>query len=464
MKFARASLQLAAPIALIVMAQSATHAQTIDIPLLSACTPANRPELPARWHAVGLMAPFYGEQLDVGEFVYDSAVPALRASVYGLESGAVDLLITAENTYRLTGPHRAPTGCRSLGKKFSLPAGKWLSEKSVCVGEAPISAAPAQWWKTPLADGRTDWRWYRKSTRMPWRMLLPAPVKDPAVIGDYALTYFPKFEPVAQTDLASLRDLCTARADKTSDPETASAVNARALMAANAERQQRIDELVPGLGHKACSRMTPVKWPNQFAMTAIVTPIKFSAVGPLPSIIFYDWTEAKAQAARMFLPTQKPPVLALYPVLQKGIGYHVQQQASGAIACTPKYPGMVRPDWMSVSQCACRGVIEPGAAFGNSEAMQILSCPMPGKQRVMWNWYSEKGRPLLFVESGAQGDGLMMADYRQWLPGQKIRQSQFQLPPQCVGPGNTVISPPGKDERFSQADGADCSTCHTMPE
>jgi hypothetical protein len=82
----------------------------------------------------------------------------------------------------------------------------------------------------------------------------------------------------------------------------------------------------------------------------------------------------------------------------------------------------------------------------------------------MWNWYSEKGRPLLFVESGAQGDGLMMADYRPWLPGQKIRQSQFQLPPQCVGPGNTVISSSGKDERFSQADGVDCSTCHTVPE
>jgi hypothetical protein len=71
----------------------------------------------------------------------------------------------------------------------------------------------------------------------------------------------------------------------------------------------------------------------------------------------------------------------------------------------------------------------------------------------------------LFVESGAQGDGLMMADYRQWLPGLKIRQTEFKLPPQCIGPGDTVVSPPGgSGERFSRADGADCSTCHTVPE
>src|ERR1700729_2943905 len=63
-------------------------------PRFTACNPATPSELPTHWRAVGLMMPFLQGQLDVGEFVYDATLHIMRATVYGLKTGAVDLLIT----------------------------------------------------------------------------------------------------------------------------------------------------------------------------------------------------------------------------------------------------------------------------------------------------------------------------------------------------------------------------------
>ena len=118
------------------------------LPAFTACQPATPPEMPARWRAVGLMMPFLQGQLDVGEFVYDAAIPAMRASVYGLESGAVDLLITNKQTYRLSGPQASPTGCVAVGQPFRPPV-HWMSSQAVCVGEAKLAMHMTQWWKVP---------------------------------------------------------------------------------------------------------------------------------------------------------------------------------------------------------------------------------------------------------------------------------------------------------------------------
>jgi len=45
------------------------------MPTFAACAPAEAPSLPERWRAVGLMIPFVRQQLDVGEFIYDSTLP-----------------------------------------------------------------------------------------------------------------------------------------------------------------------------------------------------------------------------------------------------------------------------------------------------------------------------------------------------------------------------------------------------
>src|SRR5271156_6225165 len=90
-------LAMAAGVSVSTMPASAEW--SASLPMLAACRPAAPPELPPRWRAVSLMMPFLDGQLDVGEFIYDSALPALRATVYGLQSGAVALLITENDTY-----------------------------------------------------------------------------------------------------------------------------------------------------------------------------------------------------------------------------------------------------------------------------------------------------------------------------------------------------------------------------
>src|SRR5690349_11096556 len=119
-------------LAAILAAASAYPASAADdkaaLPIMKACAPSTPPELPRRWRAVALMMPFVRQQLDIAEFVYDGSLPAMRATVYGAESGAVDLLITPAETYQLSGPPDTPDACIALGKKYSPPTTRWLSD------------------------------------------------------------------------------------------------------------------------------------------------------------------------------------------------------------------------------------------------------------------------------------------------------------------------------------------------
>jgi hypothetical protein len=140
-------------------------------------------------------------QLDVGEFEYDGALPAFRASVYGLESGAGDLLITQKTTYLLLGPHRAPTRCLSLGPRLRVPSTQWLESDAICVGEAPLAGQAVQWWHKSGFDVARYW--FTAKSRVPWRSLFVKRTLDPAVIGDYAMTYFPAFTPLPDRNLSA---------------------------------------------------------------------------------------------------------------------------------------------------------------------------------------------------------------------------------------------------------------------
>jgi hypothetical protein len=327
-----------------------------SLPGLAACT-VERPELPARWRAVALMMPFHEGQLDVGEFVYDSSLPAMRASIYGLESGAVDLLITDGDTYRLTGPHRSPTECTSLGRRWRVPPAHWLRDKAVCIGRKKLAARVVQWWKTPGSGDQATYHWFTANTRLPWRSLFQRRTTDLAVIGDYAMIHYPEFAPLAETNLSSLLGLCRAEPIAPGAEAAASIPPARELMgrgneAAEAEREQRIGALIPGLGLRGCERMTAVRWPDKYIMTAMLTPIRFEEA-PYSSIIYYDWQQAETQLVAMF--QGQPPKFQGVVSLQKGIGYRVEVGASRGATCDAVFPGMVRPDWMSVAGCRCRG-------------------------------------------------------------------------------------------------------------
>ncbi len=461
-----ASRILASALAIFAVAgagHAAAEGEHSALPMLAACQPSTVPELPARWRAVGLMLPLLRQQLDVGEFVYDASIPAMRATVYGMESGAVDLLITDQQTYQLGGPHDSPDSCTALGRQYSPPPRRWLADKPVCDGEAPVGPRTVQWWKTADPDGRAEWQWYTTDTRLPWRTMFSSRFPQPAVIGDYGITYFPSFTPLAETKLAQLRDFCAAKAKKADAPHAA-AKTARELMALGndigaSERASRIQALIPGLSLQACSGLKPARWPNQYVMTAILSPIPVKYT-PLPTMLYYDWEHAGSLYAYLYEARTLPPTVEMVSVLNKGIGYGVEKLPNGVFACAAKSPGVVRPDWMIVAGCECKGVIDHNPAFGPGEVSQIRACPVKGEGlHVNWTWYTVEGRPILFAEPDAIGMGLNIADYYRWLPGESMPQQAFELPQECTRPEQMGLPPVGSG--LPAASTANCSDCHT---
>jgi hypothetical protein len=432
------------------------RAQTAAVPppALAACQPATPPDIPVRWRAATVMMPLLEGQIDVGDFVYDGTLPAMRATVYGLQSGTVDLLITGEETYRLDGPRGAPVACTSLGRKFSLPAAQWLSAQAVCTGETHLGATRVQAWKMPGNGGQTVWHWFGGANRLPVRSMFVSRTAGMPVIGDYAMTYFVNFAAVAQTGLAPLRDFC--RANAKPGPLDQANPAARDLMAVrneklDAEREAQIRTIVPGVTAGACSRMTPVQWPEQFVASAVITPNSFDD-NPYAGLVYYDWKDVGAQFAILWqgVPAAFRGVVAL----KKGVGFQPGRNAAGQFRCPAIYPGMVRPDWAKVAACQCKGVIEGNPALSPHAVTQIFSCPIKAQPgRIMWNMYSSEGRPLVFAEASARGVGAMLADYHEWRPGHKVPASDFALPAECR-PDDTP--PPGSD-----SSNVSCSECHT---
>jgi hypothetical protein len=453
---------LAALVGAVIWNAPAIAQWSISLPVFSPCSPATTPDLPIRWRAVGLMTPFSKGQLDIGEFVYDGTLPAMRATVYGLESGAVDLLITDQDTYVLSGSHASPSQCTSLGPKLHSPSQQWLSSQAVCFGQAPVASKVLQWWQTPRSDADATWYWFSTETHLPWRSLFLKRSLDPAVIGDYAMTYFPIFTPLPTTNLSALRDLCAKHPVHGDTQTDTAAPTARELMTAipnpqaEAERSLRIGELIPGLRRDGCSRVTPPRWPDRYVMTAVLTPIRFNE-GPYSAMIYYDWSQAHSQVILLF--QGRSPVLKDFISLRRRVGYRIGLPSFSGPACEAAFPGMNRPDWMTVASCECQGTIDHNAALSPNAEIQILACPIKSQgDRRMFAWYTTEGRPITFMEAGAQGPSVMLADYDDWLPGQTAQSDILELPRACNQPEGLAGTPGSGLSTFFNLS---CSDCHT---
>jgi hypothetical protein len=203
--------------------------------------------------------------------------------------------------------------------------------------------------------------------------------------------------------------------------------------------------------------MKPVRWPDHFVMTAVISPINF-AEDPNPALIYYDWETTKTQLAVMF--HGRPPKPEGLVSLKYGVGYRLLRTPRGP-TCDAVYPGMVRPDWMTVAACQCRGVLDHNRELSPRDVTQILSCPIRGQQhRIMWNWYTSNGKPVMFKEAGPEGGGLMLADYYDWLPGQKIPPKDFDLPPICAPISEASRAAAGGHNTLANPS---CTDCHTSP-
>jgi len=453
----RAGVTFIIAVALVFSASRAVAEWSATLPAFAICRPASQPSMPYQWRAVGLMMPFEQGQLDVGDFVYDGLIPAMRASVYGLESGAVDLLITNEQTYRLSGPHAAPTGCTAIGRQYVPPPVQWLTPRAICIGEGRVWNHQTQWWKIPGKGGAATWHWFSTGRRLPLRSMFISRSSEPAVIGDYAMTYFAAFTPLQETNLNTLRAFCEAQAPVRA--EQAAARTARSLAVpldeeADEERVQRIGQLIPGLSYNQCSRMKRVRWPDQMVMTAFITPSSFSEEVN-SSLIYYDWKTTRTQLALMF--QGRPLSLKGLVSLKQGVGYRVLRNDAGG-HCDAVFPGIVRPNWAETANCTCRGVIGRHETLSPYFAKQIFNCPIKWQgKRTMWNWYTTDGQPVMFAEAGAKVGGVVLADYHDWLPGQQAAPKDFELPRACF-PGGNISHAPADRPVFSDPS---CTDCHT---
>jgi hypothetical protein len=430
---------------------------SLPYPTFSRCAPATPPILPQRWHAVALMAPFEDGQLDVGEFVYDAALPAMRATVSGVESGMIDLLITNEDTYRLTGPYQSPTACESSGPVFKPPSTQWLSAEAKCVGKARVMSNLMEWWTMPSESSAATWYWYKADTRMPWRTTRVTSSTDPAVIGGYAMTNFTTFEQLPRTNLAALRDFCRSRIAAAATDVSISIKSVRELMGAqsskdsDAEGPTRATSLVSGLDRAACLSVKPPRWPVRFEMTALMISTNFQQ-GPYPAEVFYDWQGANAQLTRLHDPENPSSRAALDGLLKGGAGYHIARDETGAAVCERAYPGIIRPDWMTNDNCKCRGVVKNNPAFDRNDAIQIFSCPVK-PAGVFWAWYSATGRPITFRSTAVIPSGLTLADYYRWTSKADFPAEVFDRPAEC---SNSSIFGSSSTADFTSA----CSGCH----
>ena len=437
-----------------------TSEVSLPYPTFSSCASASPPVLPQRWHAVAVMAPFEDSQLDVGEFVYDAAIPALRATVSGVEFGMIDLLITNEDTFRLTGPRQSPTACASSGPVFKPPSRQWLSEKAQCVGKAPLISGLMEWWKMPSENDAATWHWYKANTRMPWRTSRITPSNNPAVIGGYAMVNFTTFEQLPRTNLAALRDFCRSQTVAPASDASTSVKSARALLEAqpetarDAEGPARAASLISGLDRGACLRVKPPRWPARFEMTAMMISTNFQN-GPYLAEVFYDWQGAHAMLTRLHNPQTPSSKATLDGLLTGDVGYHVTRDESGAAACERAYPGLIRPDWMTSDRCQCRGVIKNNPALDRKETIEIYSCPVK-PSGVFWSWYNTVGRPITFRSTAVIPAGLTLADYYRWTSKSGFPTEILDLPSTC-----------NKNPLFGSSSAADftsCAGCHKVTE
>lgn len=424
----------------------------LKLPTLARCEKPAAPELPLRWRASALMTPFTTAQIDVGEFVYDGAVPALRASVYGLESGAADLLVTDDATYLLSGPHEEPTGCVSIGRQFT-PSARWLSTEAQCAGIAPVLDNELEWWRTPAPDHGARWFWYKSRSRLPWRTMMPSASREPAVIGAYAMTQFAKFEAIPQTTLSRLLNFCRRQARSALGDTFASAreiMEKHADPAAEAERPARIQSLVPGISREDCGTVREARWPRQFAMTAIMLASPFEE-GPFPGEVFYDWDDANTQRTRLYDPHRPAAVAASDAFLKGDVGYDVRRDESGDLSCKAIYPGIVKPDWMHGNNCGCKAVIRNNPALAPRAGVEIRACSLE-PSRAFWIWQTIGGPPITFRSTIANPGGLILADYYDWMPDRRITPETLEIPKACMKPAGS----PGPSRILAKR----CSGCH----
>jgi len=434
----------------------------LALPTLNECHTGSHPQLSEKWRAVFLLAPFSNTQLVLANIVYDGSLQAMRASLYGLRHGTVDLFIQGNSTYALASRGAEIVACEHLGDTGWRPLPQdWLSAQSQCAGSGPLAETNVDWWKTPLEPKPSSyWIWYKTSDQTPFRLVFPFPNERLSVLGEFAMSHQVSFEKAGNVDLSALMQACKPTRSAMSEPKAQSPrerINAMSLTAGRAS--DAIERLWPEVS--ACPSTPLPHWPQRVALTGLMTPFDFNEV-PYQTEVLYDWT-IPAQRSRIYFPPHSSSSVQDALMLESG-GYNVTYYREHTPTCRGVLPGAIRPDWAERAPCNCEAMIAANTPLTPYGATRVLSCPL-ASPRAAWAWYTLDDRPMTFAVTSLRGDegsGLFaVLDYRDWAPGAAgVARSAFDRPASCGLP------PVGAAALRQQEAPAprQCSTCHAGSE
>src|SRR5829696_3540569 len=439
-----------------VSVAASQEAALLPVPVLEACRGASPPRLPEKWRATYLMAPHAKSQLVLGEIVVDASLPAMRVKLFGLRRGSADLFVLGAKTYALAAEGSTTKACRELGDVGWRPLPQdWLTSQSECAGSGALGATAVNWWKTPIEPAPASyWVWHKTSDQSPFRLVFPFASDRLAPLSRYAMSYQVGFEPLPETDLRSVADVCRrAKPAPARDGVRALRRLIEAMPRASHRADAEIRRLMPALD--ACPATPLPDWPEKLAITGVMTPVD-SDENPYPAEVLYDWA-LRAQRSRIFFPSDSA-IAIQDSLLLDPRGHTVTRHRQGGLTCEPVLPGAIRPDWASRAPCTCEATIKGTTPLTPYGTTRILACPLASR-RVAWAWHALAGRPTVFMVTslpGDEGKGLFaVLDYRDWLPGHSFPSSALDKPLQCKpAPRWQPPMPPASSR---------CSNCHLGP-
>ena len=435
------------------------HPARLTLPKFAARSHADRPQLPRTWRCVALLAPFKidNSQLVVGEFIFDGSIPAFRATLYGAEEGAVDLLITDRGTFRLESKDRKVKRGIPIVANWHVPSADWLGPEAKCLGEANLLEEKVEWWKRPVKIQAatpsvnpeivsTTWFWYSVARpRFPWRTMFAEPAAEPAVVGSFALTYFAEFTKDPNIDLEPVARLCATTKPASSEEHGLADVmqligDDKTSGIDRVARVAEIKRLIPGIEVDGAGFPKELpRWQRRFGMTTFMTPVNF-AFNPFPTEVYYTYEAPSSpgerkQRTRMLQPAGDPYEY-IDALLLDGVGYDVRRSRTSCNdSCDPRLPGIPRLDWMERDGGACKATINNHPRLSPGRKTMVIMCPLVD-DRMFWTWYTIEGKPLVFMETAApasEGTGLALADYNDWTddPQLEFPVDVFSKPGRC---------------------------------
>lgn len=455
-----------------------------DLPQLAQCAQRTPTPLPEKWEAIALMSPYLyqgvfpnGAELRVGRFTYDASVGAMRVGVYRVgTTNLVDLLITHDKTWVLSGSWDSPSCHASWGENLPVPGRIWQDQEAVCVGNhrtAPtIHTGPkVDWWKQPSpiqargAEGQAgDWFWFDENGYPTRTFFWGEHSGLPAVLSEYAYSSFSSFEPVDSTNLQALIASCSTAQNLPVFDEKMRLAYREAEQEPRKGHPNTVSELIPGLSVEACSSpdIEPPHWPQETYITSFSTAAKFSTPKPISTSVYYDPAGPNLRTRLHKVeqdPTTHKPVEAFSDALlldqsSYGIDFLANPphtQLDCAKGPHTSIPGAPHPDWGARGGCQCMGVIDNNPVLSPNRKTQVISCPLPdySGDTLFWMWYTvaEPPEPIVFLQTRADitiGTGLSLADYYHWEEptAVPIADDIYTVPTGCEFPPSSAPTPP----------------------